>query len=119
MSPQLIGELAQLARAPALQAGGRRFESVILHKFGSVAELVDCTGLENRRAARHRGFESLRFRKFELPRSLMVEWKILALQVNVRFISGRQTELWQTWCMRGTENPENVVRLHEVPLLVR
>ena len=25
-------------------------------------------------------------------------------------------ELWQTWCMRGTENPENVVRLHEVPL---
>ncbi len=24
-------------------------------------------------------------------------------------------ELWQTWCMRGTENPENVVRLHEVP----
>ena len=38
MSPQLIGELAQLARAPALQAGGRRFESVILHKFGSVAE---------------------------------------------------------------------------------
>ena len=25
------GGLAQLARAPALQAGGRRFESVILH----------------------------------------------------------------------------------------
>ena len=25
-------------------------------------------------------------------------------------------ELWQTWCMRGTENPENVVRLHEAPL---
>ena len=24
-------------------------------------------------------------------------------------------ELWQTWCMRRTENPENVVRLHEVP----
>ena len=119
MSPQLIGELAQLARAPALQAGGRRFESVILHKFGSVAELVDCTGLENRRAARHRGFESLRFRKFELPRSLMVEWKILALQVNVRFISGRQTELWQRWSMCRTENPEINVRLHEFPLLVR
>ena len=27
------GGLAQLARAPALQAGGQRFESVILHIF--------------------------------------------------------------------------------------
>ena len=27
------GGLAQLARAPALQAGGQRFESVILHDF--------------------------------------------------------------------------------------
>ena len=34
MHSQLIsrfGGLAQLARAPALQAGGQRFESVILH----------------------------------------------------------------------------------------
>ena len=28
------GGLAQLARAPALQAGGQRFESVILHNSG-------------------------------------------------------------------------------------
>ena len=28
---QVFGGLAQLARAPALQAGGQRFESVILH----------------------------------------------------------------------------------------
>ena len=28
------GGLAQLARAPALQAGGQRFESVILHSRG-------------------------------------------------------------------------------------
>ena len=28
---KLYGGLAQLARAPALQAGGQRFESVILH----------------------------------------------------------------------------------------
>ena len=28
------GELAQLARAPALHAGGQRFESVILHVSG-------------------------------------------------------------------------------------
>ena len=27
-----LGGLAQLARAPALQAGGQRFESVILHR---------------------------------------------------------------------------------------
>ena len=29
-----FGGLAQLARAPALQAGGQRFESVILHTKG-------------------------------------------------------------------------------------
>ena len=29
------GGLAQLARAPALQAGGQRFESVILHHSGA------------------------------------------------------------------------------------
>ena len=29
--PPSFGGLAQLARAPALQAGGQRFESVILH----------------------------------------------------------------------------------------
>ena len=28
---KVIGGLAQLARAPALHAGGQRFESVILH----------------------------------------------------------------------------------------
>ena len=33
-----LGGLAQLARAPALQAGGQRFESVILH---SVCENAD------------------------------------------------------------------------------
>ena len=35
-----LGGLAQLARAPALQAGGQRFESVILH---SVCENADRT----------------------------------------------------------------------------
>ena len=41
------GGLAQLARAPALHAGGHRFESVILHKYynlffyvGLVLEMV-------------------------------------------------------------------------------
>ena len=36
-----FGGLAQLARAPALHAGGQRFESVILHSFYcSVAMMV-------------------------------------------------------------------------------
>ena len=41
-----------------------------LHPLGGLAELVDCTGLENRRAARYRGFESLslRQRKRKRPR---------------------------------------------------
>ena len=33
---QAIGGLAQLARAPALHAGGQRFESVILHNKRSM-----------------------------------------------------------------------------------
>jgi hypothetical protein len=32
--PIFFGGLAQLARAPALHAGGQRFESVILHNLG-------------------------------------------------------------------------------------
>ena len=38
-----FGGLAQLARAPALQAGGQRFESVILHDLGvGFRRLVEC-----------------------------------------------------------------------------
>ena len=36
LSTDSHGGLAQLARAPALQAGGHRFESDILHFFGIV-----------------------------------------------------------------------------------
>ena len=46
------GGLAQLARAPALQAGGQRFESVILHFAPHVAHEIfdmldkqDCSGV--------------------------------------------------------------------------
>ena len=35
------GGLAQLARAPALQAGGQRFESVILHLVVAVRKIVN------------------------------------------------------------------------------
>ena len=37
---QIPGGLAQLARAPALHAGGQRFESVILHSGKSCCCLV-------------------------------------------------------------------------------
>ena len=36
-------------------------------RSGGLAELVDCTGLENRRAARYRGFESLSLRLMKRP----------------------------------------------------
>ena len=37
----MFGGLAQLARAPALQAGGQRFESVILH-FSDARVFLPC-----------------------------------------------------------------------------
>ena len=40
------GGLAQLARAPALQAGGQRFESVILHLSPLAATLLLPAGTE-------------------------------------------------------------------------
>ena len=39
------GELAQLARAPALHAGGQGFESLILHHYREVAQLGRAFGL--------------------------------------------------------------------------
>ena len=36
-----FGRLAQLVRAPALQAGGHRFESYIAHHFAGIAQLVE------------------------------------------------------------------------------
>ena len=36
-----FGGLAQLARAPALQAGGQRFESVILHLVVAMRKIVN------------------------------------------------------------------------------
>ena len=37
----LYGGLAQLARAPALQAGGQRFESVILHLLKEIIDMLE------------------------------------------------------------------------------
>ena len=40
VSNLIYGELAQLARAPALHAGGQEFESPILHQFDSLALIL-------------------------------------------------------------------------------
>ncbi len=40
-SSEFIGRLAQLVRAPALQAGGHRFESYIAHHYAGIAQLVE------------------------------------------------------------------------------
>ena len=40
VSSSIYGELAQLARAPALHAGGQEFESPILHQFDSLALIL-------------------------------------------------------------------------------
>ena len=44
LSVLLLGGLAQLARAPALQAGGQRFESVILHSVTTLPGVSDKKG---------------------------------------------------------------------------
>jgi hypothetical protein len=38
---RVSGGLAQLARAPALQAGGQRFESVILHQRKEIIDMME------------------------------------------------------------------------------
>ena len=41
----MLGGLAQLARAPALQAGGHRFESDILHGKEEIRNLYSPAGI--------------------------------------------------------------------------
>ena len=47
-----FGGLAQLARAPALQAGGQRFESVILHSEKEDIDMMEAADTTLRRAAK-------------------------------------------------------------------
>ena len=47
-----FGGLAQLARAPALQAGGQRFESVILHSEKEDIDMMEAADTTLRRVAK-------------------------------------------------------------------
>lgn len=54
-------------------------------------------------------------------------WRLFAIEGTQTFADSEvyrkgfqetaaQMDLWQTWCMRRTENPVNVVRVHGGPL---
>ena len=45
----MFGGLAQLARAPALQAGGQRFESVILHTSREGKRIFDILDIKKKK----------------------------------------------------------------------
>ena len=62
-----FGGLAQLARAPALQAGGQRFESVILHQGKELRlcseRTLTCWKLSDEKSSQHEQIkESRQFR---------------------------------------------------------
>ena len=70
MAPSPSGKAgACKASIPSSNLGGASimFKKKLSKKYttinGSLAELVECTGLENQRTAMYRGFESLSLRK--------------------------------------------------------
>lgn len=78
--------------------------------------MVYCTGLENRQTATSQRFESFSLRKLALSHNGSAADSRSASGGSIPSRGNISKELWQTWCMCGTENPENVVRLHEAPL---
>ena len=76
-----LGGLAQLARAPALQAGGQRFESVILHNFvmkrmDEVNPVPDTVGVLRRKSF----FDMLRQRRHKIRISVTLRFHSLPLR---------------------------------------
>lgn len=61
-----FGSLAQWIRARRYERRCREFESLTSHNIGGLAELVYCTGLENRQTATSQRFESFSLRKLAL-----------------------------------------------------
>ena len=60
------GGLAQLARAPALQAGGQRFESVILHKKREHIDIMEARPV-TQVAGREKQIESIKTAARDTP----------------------------------------------------
>ena len=71
-------------RAAVYETAGCGFDSHPHHQNGGLAELVDCTGPENRQAETSQRFESFSLRNV-LLHCIMVVRQNLDLQVVVRF----------------------------------
>lgn len=82
-----FGSLAQLDQSTTLRTSVSGVESLTSHNIGGLAELVYCTGLENRQTATSQRFESLA--SANLPYRITVVRQILDLQVVVRFHLGQ------------------------------
>ena len=110
------GGLAQLARAPALQAGGRRFESVILHDRAGMdpakRPMTCChkgraraPGRESRGRARGRGFVPLPKKRAE--RGTRGGWRHRPRREQLKRARGgclgsrRRRRAWQAAKSRG------------------
>lgn len=61
-----FGSLAQLDQSTTLRTSVSGVESLTSHNIGGLAELVYCTGLENRQTATSQRFESFSLRKLAL-----------------------------------------------------
>ena len=74
------------------------------------AKVLDLLGLEGSNPSASARFGSLA----QLDQSTTLRTSGSGVRVSHE---SQTMEPWQTWCMRRTENPENVVRIHEAPLL--
>lgn len=78
--------------------------------------MVYCTGLENRQAATSQRFESFSLRKLALSHNGSAADSGSASGGSIPSGATSVRSFGRLGVMRGTENPENVVRLHEAPL---
>lgn len=78
--------------------------------------MVYCTGLENRQAATSQRFESFSLRKLALSHNGSAADSGSASGGSIPSGATSVRSFGRLGGMRGTENPENVVRLHEAPL---
>lgn len=78
--------------------------------------MVYCTGLENRQAATSQRFESFSLRKLALSHNGSAADSGSASGGSIPSGATSVRSFGRLGVCGGTENPENVVRLHEAPL---